>query len=90
MRFQVLLGGYDYGMNFARIRFNHSDTETEALGFLAGRFSFRSWETGETLVPETALAALANEGISYTVVGPPNYAHTIPPPLRTAPADQLQ
>ena len=43
-------------MNFVRIRFNDSDTETEALGFLAGRFSFRSRETGETLVPETASA----------------------------------
>jgi hypothetical protein len=77
-------------MNFVRIRFNDSDTETEALGFLAGRFSFRSWETGETLMPETALAALANEGISYIVVGPPTYAHSIPSPLRTSPADQLQ
>ncbi len=77
-------------MNLIRIRFHDSDTETEALGYLAGRFSFRSWENGETLVPETALAALAGEGISFTVVGPPNYAHTIPSPLRTAPADQLQ
>ena len=67
-------------MNFIRIRFNDSDTETEALGFLAGRFSFRSWETGETLVPETALAALANEGISYIVVGPPNYALALAAP----------
>ncbi len=50
-------------MNFVRFRFNDSDTETDALGFLAGRFSFRSWENGETLVPETALAALAVEGI---------------------------
>jgi hypothetical protein len=58
-------------MNFVRIQFSDSDTETEALGFLAGRFSFRSWETGETLVPETALAALAVEGIPYLVIGPP-------------------
>ncbi len=65
-------------MSLIRIRFNDSDTETEALGFLAGRFSFRSWENGETLVPETALAALALEGISYVVLGPPTYAHSIP------------
>ncbi len=76
-------------MSFVRIRFSDSDIETDALGFLAGRFSFRSWETGETLVPETALAALANEGISFIVIGPPTYAHTIPA-LRTSAADQLQ
>lgn len=76
-------------MSFIRIRFNDSDTETEALGFLAGRFSFKSWENGETLVPETALAALAIEGISYVVIGPPTYAHTLPA-LRTSAADQLQ
>lgn len=76
-------------MNFIRIRFNDSDTETEALGFLAGRFSFRSWENGETLVPETALAALAVEGIPYVVLGPPTYAHSIPA-LRTSAANQLQ
>jgi len=76
-------------MSFIRIRFNDSDTETEALGFLAGRFSFRSWENGETLVPETALAALAVEGISYVVLGPPTYAHSIPT-LRTSTANQLQ
>jgi hypothetical protein len=76
-------------MSLIRIRFNDSDTETEALGFLAGRFSFRSWENGETLVPETALAALALEGIPYIVLGPPTYAHSIPA-LRTPAANQLQ
>jgi len=59
-------------------RFNDSTTETRALGFLAGRFSFTSWESGETLVPESALAALAIEGISFTVVDAPTYAQTIP------------
>ena len=63
--------------------------ETRALGFLAGRFSFTSWESGETLVPETALAALAMEEIAFSVVGPPTYIQAIPA-LRTAAADQLQ
>lgn len=76
-------------MTFIRIRFDDPDMETEALGFLAGRFSFRSWENGETLVPETALAALAMEGFPYIVLGPPTYAHSIPA-LRTSAADQLQ
>jgi hypothetical protein len=53
-----------------RIRFSDTATERRALGFLAGRFSFKSWANGETLVPTTALAALAQEGIPFTVVGP--------------------
>ena len=76
-------------MKFLRIRFSDPATETRALGFLAGRFSFTSWDTGETLVPETALGALAVEGISFLSVGPPNYAQGIPS-LRTAAANQLQ
>lgn len=76
-------------MKFIRIRFSDSDTEIRALGFLAGRFSFTSWETGETLVPETALAALAVKGISFTTLGPPNYAQSIPA-LRAAASNQLQ
>jgi hypothetical protein len=76
-------------MSLVRIRFSDSDTETEALGFLAGRFSFRSWENGETLVPESALAALALEGFSYVVLGMPTYAQSIPA-IRTSAANQLQ
>jgi hypothetical protein len=76
-------------MSLVRIRFSDSQSETRALGFLAGRFSFTSWETGETLVPETALAALAAEGFSFTVVGLPTYAQAIPA-LRNSAADQLQ
>jgi hypothetical protein len=51
-----------------KIRFSDTATERKALGFLAGRFSFKSWATGETVVPEAALGALAAEGISFTVV----------------------
>ena len=51
-----------------RIRFPDPETEKRALGFLAGRFSFRSWSNGETLVPSAALAALALAGISYFTV----------------------
>jgi hypothetical protein len=46
-----------------RIHFPNSDVERKALGFLVGRFSFKTWSNGETLVPESALAALAVEGI---------------------------
>jgi hypothetical protein len=53
-----------------RIRFPDAATECRALGFLAGRFSFKSWANGETLVPSAALASLALEGIPYSVAGP--------------------
>ena len=65
-------------MRFIRIRFNDSKTETRALGFLAGRFSFTSYDTGETVVPANALRVFAKEGIAFSVEGPATYAETIP------------
>ena len=55
------------------IRFADRETKRRALGFLAGRFSCKSWATGEVAVPDDALAALASEGISFTVEGPATY-----------------
>ena len=49
------------------VRFPDESTERRAIGFLTGRFSFTTIKTGETHVPE---AALALEGITYTVEGP--------------------
>jgi len=54
-----------------RIRFDDAATEQRALGFLAGRFSFKSWASGETLVPSAALASLALAGIPFSTVGQP-------------------
>jgi len=56
-----------------RIILNDEAAKRLALGFLAGRFSFKSFATGEMLVPEYALPALAREGISFTVQGPATY-----------------
>ena len=56
-----------------RIRFPDDAMKRRALGFLAGRFSFKSWATGTMLVPEQALGALALEGISFTVEGRATY-----------------
>lgn len=67
------------------IRFADSQIERRALGYLAGRFPFKSWATGETLVPESALAALAVAGITFTVVGRPTYEQNVPA-IRTPPA----
>jgi hypothetical protein len=53
-----------------RIRFPDAATERRALGFLAGRFSFKCWADGETLVPSAALSAMALPGIPFSVLGP--------------------
>lgn len=42
------------------IKFEDRETEKRALAFLLGRFSGRVLKSGEHLVPESALAALAN------------------------------
>jgi hypothetical protein len=55
------------------IRFPDAETERRALGFLASRFPGKTWATGETMVPEAALASLAREGLRFTVEGPANY-----------------
>ena len=60
------------------IRFADEKEKRRALGFLPGRFSFKSWATGEMMVPENALAFLAVEGISFTVEGPATYDRLAP------------
>jgi hypothetical protein len=60
-----------------RIRFSDEAAKRRALGFLVGRFSFKSWATGEMLVPEYALPALALEGISFIVEGRATYEQII-------------
>ena len=52
------------------IRFQDESAKRRALGYLAGRFSFKSWATGQMLVPEAALPFLAVEGIPFSVEGP--------------------
>ena len=61
-----------------RIRFPDLTIERRALGFLAGRFSFKSFANGETLVPPAALASLALESIPFSVVGPATYEQYAP------------
>ncbi len=69
-----------------RIRFTDLDAKKRALGRLAGRFSFKSWATGEMLVPEPALAYLATEGIPFQVEGPATYEQSTPALRGAAPA----
>ncbi len=56
-----------------RIRFTNLEAKKRALGRLAGRFPFKSWASGEMLVPKGALDYLATENISFQVEGPTTY-----------------
>jgi hypothetical protein len=60
------------------IRFPDDKAKRRALGFLPGRFSFKSWATGEMMVPERALPYLAVEGIPFSVEGPATYDRLTP------------
>jgi hypothetical protein len=55
------------------IRYPDEAAKRRALGYLAGRFSFKSWANGEMMVPENALSALAVEGIHFIAEGPAIY-----------------
>jgi hypothetical protein len=71
-----------------RIHFTDDAAKRRALGFLAGRYSFKSWATGAMLVPEFALSALAREGIPFVVEGPATYEQIISA-LRNPPASAV-
>jgi len=68
------------------IRFSDPNAKNRALGFLPGRFSFTTYRTGEMLVPEAALGALAVEGIAFSVEGPATYGQSLPALRDPAPA----
>ena len=55
------------------ITFADRETEMKALDFLIGRFSGRVLRSGEHIVPEVALEALADQGIPFTVKGRTTY-----------------
>lgn len=55
------------------IKFPDRETQDEAVGFLATCFSGRLLRSGEVIVPEEALAALANENFTFTVMGKATY-----------------
>ena len=65
-------------MSMIIIRTIDSAAARKALGFLAGRFSLKTWATGESMVPDEALAPLALEGVSFAVEGLARYEHLIP------------
>lgn len=68
------------------ITFADRDTEKRALGFLLGRFSGKVLKTGEHLVPEAALEALADQNIPFTVKGKASYEQQLAALRGAAPA----
>ena len=55
------------------IKFPDRETEKKGLAFLLGRFSGRLLLSGEHLVPEAALEALADQNIPFVVKGKTTY-----------------
>jgi hypothetical protein len=68
------------------IKFPDRETEKRAIGFLLGRFSGRILKSGEHIVPEAALEALAEQQIEFTVLGKTTYAQHIAALRDPAPA----
>ena len=71
------------------ITFPDPETQKKALGFLLGRFSGKVLKTGEHIVPEAALAALAERDITFTVHGKASYEKQVAA-LRSAASDAVQ
>ena len=59
------------------ITFPDRDTERRALAYLLGRFSGRVVRSGEHIVPEAALEALADQNIPFTVKGKTSYEQQV-------------
>jgi len=61
------------GKTMVTITFSDRETEKRALAFLLGRFSGHVLRSGEHLIPEAALEALADQNIPFTVKGKTTY-----------------
>lgn len=59
------------------VTFQDRSTERRTLGYLLGRSSGRVLKTGEHLIPEAALEALAEQNIPFTVNGKASYEQQV-------------
>ncbi|RJP30860.1 MAG: hypothetical protein C4547_16210 [Phycisphaerales bacterium] len=71
------------------ITFPDRDTEKRGLGFLLGRFCGRVLRSGQHLVPEAALEALADQNIPFSVLGKASYEQQLAA-VRGSAATELQ
>jgi hypothetical protein len=77
LRVSAACPGRKGALNMVTITFPDRETEKRALGFLLGRFSGRVLRSGEHLVPEAALEALADQNIPFTVKGKASYEQQV-------------
>jgi hypothetical protein len=68
------------------VTFPDRETEKKALAYLIGRFSGRVLRSGEHLIPEAALEALADQNIPFTVKGKATYEQQLAALRGAAPA----
>jgi hypothetical protein len=80
------LAAYHRDVDMVSITFADRAAEKRALAFLLGRFSGRVLRSGEHLVPEAALEALAAENIPFTVKGRATYEQQVASIRSSAPA----
>ena len=78
-----------YYSSMIRIKFPDRQNHGTALGWLAGRFSFKSFDDGTMLLPEEALGPLAAQGVRFTAEGKAAYAQIIPT-IRTSSPSEVQ
>jgi len=64
-------------------------TEKKAIGFLLGRFSGTILKSGEHILPEAAMPALASQNISFIVHGTASYEKQVAA-LRSAATGKIQ
>jgi len=55
------------------ICFPNEDAKDRALELLLGEYRFKSWKSGELLLPEEALPLLARENVPFTFEGTEGY-----------------
>lgn len=60
-----------------KIKFPDREAAKKGVGFLAGRFSCRLHRSGVLFVPEESLVALAEENLTFTVLGRVTYAEYV-------------
>ena len=71
------------------ITFPDEEAQKKGLGFLIGRFSGKVLKSGEHIVPEAALAALAYQNIPFIVHGKASYEKQVAA-LRSAATGSVQ
>ncbi|MCI0684659.1 MAG: hypothetical protein L0Y71_21390 [Gemmataceae bacterium] len=71
------------------ITFPDKETEKKAIGWLLGRFSGKFLKSGDHIVPETAVEALAEQNFVFSVKGKATYEQQMAA-LRSVSAPSVQ